>query len=140
MSTENKKELYDNYMEGKTSLDEESTLFEQNQNEGELKAWATFRNKNRHEAPQGMAERLESELFGGKSRKIRYWSIGSIAASIALAMILFFGNNHETSMTLEEKEAMLEQVLNILPEDELIEEQDILYEDDLIVIYYESNN
>jgi len=68
---------------------------------------------------------------------IYYWS--GIAASIIFLVAVTF-NYKSTEMNYEEKAALLNEALAMFPEDNhKIDNQDIIFEDDTIIIYMATN-
>lgn len=138
MKSENKNLLEDKYLEAQTSLEEEKEFFEKAGKEESFKPWAAYRKSNQFKAPSGLSERIAEKIDSNQTRARNiYFRISAIAASIILIALFYFRPSVEPEMSYTEKQAMLEEILTILPENE-ISRSDILYEDATLVIYLDN--
>ena len=140
MSTQKKDPLDHKYLNAESSLEEDEQFFKKQEKDGPLKSWAKFRQKSSYQAPGGLSDRIADSIEKKRSNtRTLYVTISSIAASLILIAVFLFGNSGSAEMSYEEKKALLEEVLSTFPEEEVIPEREIFYEDDMIVIYYETN-
>lgn len=140
-------ELIDKYKAGQTSLSEEQALLQQFESlPPEMKAWAKFVEKKKIEAPEGLNDRLW-DSFEKKKTKTKsktktsgnLLAVISIAASVTLMVSVFALWNHskqESSMSYAEKQAQLNQAMDMFSQPT----EDILYENEMIVIYTQDSN
>ncbi len=130
--------LYEKYKEGDTSLNEERFIFDNaKDSEPALEVWSTFVKNNEVIAPQNFNDELWESFHNkrNKKRKIAGF-IMSAAASALLLITLFVGNSRQGELSYSEKEALLNQALNMFPNTthEVIE-RNIIYENEMIIVY-----
>ena len=132
------KKIVEKYKEGDSSLDEEKLLFNHADFSDEgLDAWSAYVNGNKTETPKDFNETLWESFQNKKTRKRRVFAkIASVAASVVLLISLFIGNIGEKELSNSEKEISLYEALEMFPETEPNEIQQIVfYEDEVITIY-----
>jgi len=70
-----------------------------------------------------------------KQRKIKRYSIISVAASLIIVVTLFLMKPAGNEMDIAEKQAKLKEALQLLDHAQKTNENNILYEDELVIIY-----
>lgn len=130
--------LIEKYEAGASTLHEEQFLFDNAENSHSIsEVWSTFVKRNRIEAPEDFNDKLWKSFQKRNVSKHRYKiSIVSVAASIILIIALSIGNFGQNELSYKEKEALLNEALDMFvePEHEVTQER-ILYEDEIIIIY-----
>ncbi len=130
----NKKELIDKYLEANSSLDEEREIFNAKKANSELDPWFSFAKRSGAKAPKNMNDSVWDaiQIKRKKSKRLIYGLVAS-AASIALIITLSVNSSKQSD---KEKEALLKEALSMFKKEEpKTEKQNIIYEDELIVIY-----
>lgn len=126
------------YEAGASTLNEEQFLFDNAENSHSIsEVWSTFVKRNRIEAPEGFNDKLWNSFQRRTVRKHRFKiSVISVAASIILIIALSIGDFGQKELSYKEKEALLNEALDMFvePEHEVTQER-ILYEDETIIIY-----
>jgi 23S rRNA-/tRNA-specific pseudouridylate synthase len=130
--------IIEKYENGDSSINEEKILHNHiDESDQSLKSWSRFIKNHKTEVPEKFNERLW-EKFESKTKSTRKLFIGaiSIAASILLVLALYI-NNHKSQheLSYEEKVALLNQAREMLYHEDDIAQQDIIYEDDIIIIF-----
>lgn len=137
------KELTEKYEAGDSTLKEEQSLFDSAENSGStIEPWSAFVKGNKREAPGNLNETLWSSFQNRTSRrrKLRIATM-SAAASVMLIIAILIINPGQKQLSYSEKEALLEQAINMFEDSEQeivgqeIMEQEVIYEDELIIIY-----
>lgn len=132
------KTLTEKYEEGTSTLQEEQFLFDNAENPNSIsEVWSTFVKRNKIEAPEDFNDKLWNSFQKRTARKHRFKiSVISVAASILLIIALSIGNFGQKELSYKEKEALLNQALDMFdePKHEIAQER-ILYEDETIIIY-----
>lgn len=126
------------YKEGNSTLEEEQFLFENSKSsEHELKAWSTFIQNNKVETPENFNEALWESFENKKDRKRKIFvSIMTAAASVIILLSLYMTNFKQKELNYTEKEALLNQALNMVSNSGPTEAQrSIIYENDMVIIY-----
>lgn len=138
MKKDSIKNIIEKYNTGNSTLEEEQFLFEATEiSEPKFKALGAFVNAHKQTAPKGF-NATQWEAFEKKTSKNRRFRIGMLAAaaSIALLIMLTINNLKPKELSYAEKKALLDEVLSMFPETEQIQTaQDIVYEDDLVIVY-----
>ena len=130
--------LIEKYEAGTSTLQEEQFLFNNAENSGlTIKAWSTFAKANKRKAPDNFIDALWESFQNRKIKKRRFITgIMSAAASVILIIALFIGSPGQKKLSYSEKEALLNQALNMFASTEQVQtQQSIIYENDLIIIY-----
>ncbi|TGV00490.1 hypothetical protein [Flavivirga rizhaonensis] len=130
--------LIEKYKEGNSTLNEEQFLFDNAKNsEPSLEAWTTFVKNNKKETPKNFNDILWESFQNKKIRKRKiFFGIMSAAASVILLISLFIANPKQKELNYSEKEALLNQALNMVSNSGLAEiQQSIIYENEMVIIY-----
>jgi len=130
--------LIKKYNEGNSTLNEEQILFDNTKNsKPSLEAWSTFAKKNKIETPKGFNDTLWESFQNKKIRKRKvYVGIIAAAASVLLLISLYIVNPKQKELDYSEKQALLNQALNMVSNSGLVEIQErIIYENEMIIIY-----
>ncbi|MDD2550412.1 MAG: hypothetical protein PHD00_10005 [Bacteroidales bacterium] len=132
------KRLIEKYKEGNTTLNEEQFLFDNAQNsESSFEVWASFVRNNKTEAPKNFNDTLW-ESFQNKRIRRRKILVGimSAAASAILLISLSISNPRQKELNFAEKEALLNQALNMLSNTDRADvAQNIIFENEMLIIY-----
>ncbi|WP_405606513.1 hypothetical protein [Polaribacter sp. Asnod1-A03] len=138
MSEENIKDLIGKYKSGRSSLKEESMLFDNvDESETGIKMWSTFVKNNKKVAPNNFNDDLW-QSFDKRTTKNNRFGIGfiTIAASILLMSILFINNIRNEGLSNKEKEALLNEAkMMFLNSEEVQPIHNIVVETDLLIVY-----
>lgn len=137
MSNSDQQALLQKYLEGRTSLEEEKTLFAREESHESLDAWVRYVNHRQQSAPDGWNETLWRVSPIRKHRnKVGIKRLVATAASVLLlAVSLLYVVGREdtdggsTTVTLEEALALIEASQPSTPE------QEVYYRDNLVTIY-----
>lgn len=130
--------LIEKYNQGSSTLNEEQFLFDNAKNlEPSLEAWSTFVKNNKLEAPENFNDILWESFLNKKIRKRKIFvGIMSAAASVILLISLFIANVEQKKFNYSEKEALLNQAIDMVSNLDLSETpKSILYEDDMIIVF-----
>ncbi len=130
--------LIEKYKEGNSTLNEEQLLFDKTQNlKPSLEAWSTFVKKNKNETPKNFNDTLWESFQNKKTKRHRrFVGIMSTAASVLLLISLYIASPKQKELNYSEKEALLNQALNMVSNSEPSEiQQNIIYENEMIIIY-----
>jgi len=141
MSEREFEELMAKYLAGETTLEEEAHLFTNNTEHQESEPWFSYIQLKRRKAPAHLKSKLLATFDAQKLKRRRFLvNISSLAASIALFVAISIGYTSNEQKSYKEKEALLKEALSMFPaENEPSAKQKIIYEDDLVIIYTESN-
>ena len=130
--------LIEKYEVVASTLQEEQFLFDNAENSKSwIEAWSTFVKRNKKEAPENFNDKLwnsiQNRIIKERRGKMR---IISAAASVLLIIALSIGNLIQKELSNNEKEALLNQALSMFADSEQeITMENILYEDEIIIIY-----
>jgi hypothetical protein len=132
------KKLLEKYKNGASNLEEDAFL-RANKTDLDVKEemYFTFLEKKKATVPKNLNDILW-ENFEKKRNKIKRLRIGvfSAVASLALIISLFFINPTEEEMSYEEKLALLKEAKAMIANAEQESNyKNIIYEDELIIIY-----
>lgn len=128
------------YEEGLSSLEEEVKLARilgaSNEDEN---GWFKYIQQQKKVAPKNLESTIWTSIQKRESRKRRILiRISSVAASIILAVSIFFTieTRPQEKMSTKEKEAALKEAMAMLsePQEEIVFGE-ILYEDEILIIY-----
>ncbi|MEM6894487.1 MAG: hypothetical protein AAF554_12410 [Bacteroidota bacterium] len=132
------KKLLERYKAGETTLEEERLLFEETEDsEPSWVAWSTFVKNNKIEPPKDLNDRLW-ESFEPKthSRRKKVIAMLSAAATVLVLVALAMGNLGQKELSYSEKEALLNEALELFPETtEEVTEREVIYENEMITVY-----
>lgn len=138
MSNKNKEEIIDKYLEGNSSLEEEGEIFNTETENSDLDPWFGFAKRLRLKAPKNLNDSVWVAVQTKRKRSQRL-IYGIVAAAASGALIISLSIN-SSKQSYAEKEALLKEALAMFKEDEPeTEKQNIIYEDELIVIYMAQN-
>ena len=137
MKTEEMDDLLKKYMMGDTTLQEERALFE---NAGEanpvINSLGRFIKKNKLEVPENLNDKLWDSFQGKRIGRKRYrMALLSAAASLLLVIGIVIGRPKQHQLSYAEKESLLRQARGMFVNTAQNGQQNVIYEDDLIVIY-----
>lgn len=138
MKDEKINKLIEKYVAGASTLQEEQFLFDNAENSRSMnEVWYTFVKRNKREAPENFNDTLWNSFQNRTIRKRRLKiGIMSAAASVILIITLFIGNQVQNKLNYNEKEALLNQTLNMFADSEQeTPKENIIYEDKMIIIY-----
>lgn len=141
MNEEIYKRILDKYLEGEASLEEEDQLL-QNSNLGDssLQDWFAFVSKNRHPAPVGFNDYLWDSFESKINRRSNRWKwtiiiVACICLLIVVATIFSVQDKQSYAM----KEQRLNEALAMFQNyDQKEVAHDVLYENEMIVLYMET--
>ena len=141
MSKQRTEDLINKYVAGESSLAEEEALFNSGQPAPGMDEWSRFVKGQKQEVPPQLQETIWTSIQTRKRNRQRFlWGLSGIAASIALLIAFFIGNPDNDQLSDAEKQAALYEALSMFSEDQNTpEQQSIIYEDELIIIYTASN-
>jgi hypothetical protein len=129
--------LTSKYKAGETSRQEELYL-QKNSTKIENAQKDIFRYIQHHKkkAPRDFNEK-QWQIFElkQKRRKIRRYSIISVAASVLIVVSLLLINTPQKEMDYLEKQALLEEALLMIENAEQDNQETVLYEDEMVIIY-----
>ena len=138
MKANNEDKLKDRYQKGETSRHEEAEFFNNQAQGGQYKPWAQYRRAQQKVMPEDLLDNIAKEIDERQpKRRNLIITIASVAASIALLAAFFINRSVNNELSYDEKAAMLEEILNTLPEEQVNNEY-VLYEDAMLVIYLET--
>jgi len=147
MTSRKSDQLIERYWAAKTSLEEEEALFQGDNQYPGINEWATYRKQNRKKAPSNLSDSVWSAIQNRRRNKRRIlMGVSAVAASIVLFAVSFVGgpghlNMDENGMTYYEKEALLNDALSMFANEKTrTSEQNIIYEDDVVIIYMASQS
>ncbi|MFB6317707.1 hypothetical protein [Saccharicrinis sp. FJH54] len=136
---ENIDKLIKKYEAGESSLAEEKFLRDHaGQADSDHKPWFTFMQKTHQEVPQNLEKAVWKAVQYRRKRKRRInTGFLTAAASVAILLSLFVYNPQKHRLSYREKEAVLNEALSMFSAHNTTpqEAQNVLYEDDMIVIY-----
>lgn len=138
MNKEEIKKLTDKYKAGASTLGEEQFLFNSAENsDPAIEAWSAFVKQKKKAAPADLNNSIWEAIQTKKIKKRRLSiRIMSAAASVLLLFSISINHLSTNKMSIDEKEALLSEALNMLEISEQKEiEQNIIYEDEMIIIY-----
>ena len=136
---ENIEELIKKYETGESSLAEETFLTDHNEKINTVhKPWFKFIQRNRQTVPQELSASVWEAVQSKRSSRRRL-NIGiiSAAASVVILLSVFVFNSEKNKLSYHEKEAMLNEALSMFNNETTANQtvQNVLYEDNMIVIY-----
>lgn len=139
MKADEIEKLIEKYKEGITTLDEEKVLFDYTDNsQNSLETWFSFVKNNKVEKPKHFNDKMWESFQSKKNRKRKLF-LGAISAAASIILLIGFiiASPKQNELSYSQKEALLNQALDMVSSSELIEEvqHHIIYENDMIVIY-----
>ena len=133
--------IMNKYNQGKTTLEEEQSLFEYaKDNDLSLTVWAEYLKQRKKKAPDNLKSNIWKAIQSGETRK-RKLRIGLLSAAASVLLIIGFSINYLRNERMDylEKEALLQEVLNMLPDEQIVQSNGrVLYEDNSVIIYLTS--
>ena len=137
MKEEHINHLISKYKAGETSKQEELYLQHHSENlEHEQKDMFKYIHEHKTHAPSNFNEdQWKIFQLRQKQRKINRYSIISVAASLIVVVTLFLMKPAGKEMDITEKQAKLNEALQLIDNTQQVNENDILYEDELVIIY-----
>lgn len=138
MKDDKHQQLVARYKEGKTSLEEEKTLFRAFKNtDAPFEPWSSFVTGVKKDVPADF-NNMQWKLFNDKTeQKPRFlFKIMSTAAAIGVFITLYFFYSEEKKLDYAQKEALLEEAINMIPKPDLtLTPQTVIYENEMVIIY-----
>ena len=139
MQSKERDKLIGKYLEGESNLKEEQEIFNAESKNSELDPWLNFVKKSRVKAPENL-NHLVWESIQNKRKRSRRIIYGLVATAASVALIISLSVNSSKKQSYAEKEALLKEAFAMFEENEPQQEiQNIIYEDELIVIYMAQN-
>lgn len=128
-------EIIKKYMAGESSMEEEKELLESREKlDPALKAWSQYVQNSKKQAPEGLVDTI-SVTASNRGRVIKM-AVFAAAASILLLLGFYLGGSlqkqENKEMSLSEKQEKLAEAYAMFDDSE-----NIIYEDDLIILYTE---
>ncbi|MEQ8882429.1 MAG: hypothetical protein RLQ12_22490 [Cyclobacteriaceae bacterium] len=141
MSKRHMDEILNKYMAGESTLKEEKELLKVDHADPEIADWSMFVKAKRINTPDGLKDEILTRIQARTKRRRWLYASTGIAATIVLILAVIFEQQEQDLMTDREKQELLNEALSMFPENSKSsdQEQDIIYEDDLIVIYLVPN-
>ena len=142
MNREQVDELLNKYEQGLASQEEMNLLLEQfEDSRSGPEVWFNYLRLQKRKAPENISSKVWSAIQSHEKKKNRKitWFI-SAAASLAILISLIFISpslRNQKEMSYEEKAAKLEEALSLISENNEQADRNIIYEDEIIVIYTE---
>jgi CRISPR/Cas system-associated protein Cas5 (RAMP superfamily) len=129
-------DLVKKYLEAKTSLSEEKKLFVSSELNKDLMAWSQFVKHSKKKPASDLKDSIMDTINMKQRKKQRYlMQFSGIAASLVLIALFLYNQNTKQNEDIE-KELLLEEALSMFDhEDQKTERKDIVYEDDMVIIY-----
>ncbi len=131
--------LTEKYEAGASTLSEEKFLLDNAENlKTTIRPWFKFIKLNKKEAPLNFNESLWESIQTRRIKKRRFTiGIMSMAASIIILVSVFTYNDGYKKLSYQEKKALLSEALDMFedPPPRLPLVQNIIYEDDIIIVY-----
>ncbi|QCX00775.1 hypothetical protein FGM00_11895 [Aggregatimonas sangjinii] len=136
MKSKKLEDIIKKYLAAESTLAEERTLFEHEENTPELEKWSTYVKHNKEVAPAHLRSTIAAAIQTRKRRKQRIFiGISGVAATIAIIMAVLMYPT-KTTMGYEEKQALLNEAFTMFPEEQQIAgNKNIVYEDELVIVY-----
>ncbi len=130
------RKLIEKYQRGETSLQEEQLLFDQKDGlDSGFNAWSNYLENNKIKPPADFNNNAWQKFQATHSVQRNGFVGLSVAAASIVFMLSFLISNHWSGKQSEmEKKLLLSQALNLVAESEENMEE-VLYENDMIVIY-----
>ena len=133
--------LIDKYLKAESTLEEEKEYFDEESGKSNQDLWSSYVKKSRIEAPDNINDSVWEAIQSvrnGKNRLI--YGLVAVAASVALILAFSINSAKQKNNNYEEKAALLTEALSMFQQNEQKEEQrNIIYEDELIIIYTSPN-
>ena len=140
MRAEQSNDMINKYLEAETTLEEEKELFDTCERQSGIGAWTTFAKREKIQPPANLKDSVRAAIRTKKRKRQRMLVPVSIAASIALLVTVFLNIPGNRESEYLEKEAQLREALSLFSADEGVREsQQVIYEDEMLIIYMASN-
>jgi hypothetical protein len=138
MSKETIDKIKEKYEAGTSTLSEEKLLFTtSNETDPRIEAWSAFVSQKKKTAPLDLSTSIWNSIEK-KKRKKHQLSIRVMLAAASVFLIAFLALNQFSNKEIshKEKEALLAEALDMFSDSEPKElAQNIIYEDDMVIIY-----
>ncbi|MEQ8554509.1 MAG: hypothetical protein RIC06_14785 [Cyclobacteriaceae bacterium] len=140
MNKKHMDEILNKYMAGESTLKEEKELLKVDHADPEIADWSMFAKAKRINTPDGLQDEILTRIQARTKRRRWLYASTGIAATIVLILAVMFEPQERGLMSENEKQVLLSEVLSMFPEAETVDsKKEILYEDELIVIYIVSD-
>lgn len=134
MSNKNADKLIEKYLKAESNLNEEQEIYNAETTDSELDPWFGFAKKYRAKAPENLNNTVWQAIQTKRKRSQRL-IYGLVAAAASVVLLITLSVN-SSKQSYKEKEALLTEALSMFKNDEpKVSERNIIYEDELIVIY-----
>ena len=138
MNQEQKKKLLEAYELGETSSHDESSLME-SAGETVYEPWFAFKKQHTSQIPEDLEDQVWDNIqLNERKKRVKIYGSLLAAASVCILISLFIFNKPQPEMSLAEKTAVLKEALAMSPS--AVTQQEVIYEDDIIIIYTEKEN
>lgn len=132
-------ELVKKYFAAESTLSEEKRLFNSKTQTKGNEEWSTYIRQKRKKAPFDLKDTIWEAIQTRKRKQQRFHMTLSIAAAIGIFMIAYISTPKDKNMSYERKSAILKEALSMfLDPTTTTVTQNIIYEDDLVIIYVAS--
>jgi len=138
MKNEHLDHLIKKYLNGESTLAEEEVLFDKSDKvEDPLDGWSAYVQHKRTKAPIDMVDQIAATThLRERQRPGRIIMLSAIAACIIILGLVAYNTAFSTKMSDAEKRIKLDEALAMFEQSQQdISPQQILYEDEMIVIY-----
>jgi len=142
MNREQVDELLEKYEQGLASQEEMDLLMEQfEDSRSGPGVWFNFVRLQKRKAPEDLNIQVWSAIQSQekkKNRKITRFILAAASLAILISLIILSPSiRNQQGMSYEEKAAKLEEALSLISEHKKQANREIIYEDEIIVIYTE---
>ncbi|MFT4566751.1 MAG: hypothetical protein ACI9FN_001712 [Saprospiraceae bacterium] len=138
MNMEEGNNLNEKYLEGATSLTEEELLFNKSNNtDPGISSWSKYVKQNKKRIPQDFNNELWNvEMFKTKKKPSKYVYLIAIVLIISLLGLLATHFTKPKDLDYETKRILLNEAIAMTaPQTQIPQGKQIIYEDDLLIIY-----
>jgi len=138
MNMEKDKRLIEKYLDGQTSLSEEQKLFNDSDiDHPTISPWAKYVNHKKIQAPANLNTTLwNPENYSPRKSLRKYIAILIITILLVVTGILISNSHQSKELDYATKKSLLDQAIAMTaPIDPTPQQKEILYEDELIIIY-----
>ncbi len=136
MNKKHMDEILKKYMAGESTLMEEKELLKVDHADPEIADWSMYTKGKRINALVGLKDEILTRIQARTRRRRWLYASTGIAATIVLILAVMFEQQEQDLMADREKQELIDEVLSMFPEAETVDsKKEILYEDDMVVIY-----
>ena len=138
MNMEEGNNLNEKYLEGATSIAEEELLFNKlNNSDHGIASWSKYVQDQKRQAPKDLSTSLwEAENFQIKKKPSKYVYVIVIVLIISLFGLLAAYSTKPKDLDYATKRILLNEAIAMTaPETQIPQGKQIIYEDDLLIIY-----